>query len=91
MSEYKLSWSDNTIAWCNPNINSVLDAVTKLLSNPEGPPEVIVCYNDSIALMVSKILTDKGYTIPNDIAITGYDNLNPPDITFPLLPQWSFL
>lgn len=75
MSEYKLSWSDNTIAWCNPNINSVLDAVTKLLSNPEGPPEVIVCYNDSIALMVSKILTDKGYTIPNDIAITGYDNL----------------
>lgn len=75
MNEYKLSWSDDTIAWCNPNLDSVSEAVTSLLCNPEGLPEVIVCYNDSIALMVTKVLTEKGYTIPNDIAITGYDNL----------------
>lgn len=75
MNEYNLPWSDNTIAWCNPNLDSVGEAVTSLLSNPDGQPEVIVCYNDSIALMVSKILTAKGYKVPNDIAITGYDNL----------------
>lgn len=75
MNDYNLSWSDNTIAWCNPSLDSVNEAITSLLSNPDGQPEVIVCYNDSIALMVSKILTAKGYKVPNDIAITGYDNI----------------
>ncbi|WP_313134484.1 substrate-binding domain-containing protein [Anaerocolumna sp.] len=75
MNDYNLSWSNNTIAWCYPNLDSVREAVTALLSNPEGQPEVIVCYNDKIALMVFKVLTEKGFKIPNDIALTGYDNL----------------
>lgn len=75
MDDYSLTWSNNTIAWCDPNLDSISEAVTALLCSPEGQPEVIVCYNDSIALMVFNVLTAKGFTIPNDIAITGYDNL----------------
>jgi DNA-binding LacI/PurR family transcriptional regulator/GGDEF domain-containing protein len=75
MNEYNLSWSDNTIAWCYNNLDSVREAVTTLLNNPDGQPEAIVCYNDTIALMVFKVLTEQGLTIPNDIALTGYDNL----------------
>lgn len=75
MTNYNLSWSNNTIAWCYPNLDSIREAVTSLVSNPEGQPEVIVCYNDTIALMVFKVLSEKGFTIPNDIALTGYDNL----------------
>ncbi|WP_310604595.1 GGDEF domain-containing protein [Anaerosporobacter sp.] len=86
MTKHGLSWSDNTIAWCHPNLDSIHEAIDALLSEPDNQPEVIVCYNDSLALMVSKILTEKGFSIPNDIAITGYDNIeagrhNVPPIT----------
>lgn len=92
MNKYNLTWSDNTIAWCYPNLDSVREAVTPLINNPDGQPEAIVCYNDTIALMASKVLTEKGLTIPNDIALTGYDNLEaachniPPitSVTFPV-------
>lgn len=37
-------------------------------------PEAIVCANDSSCFKVSKILQDAGIRIPEDIAITGFDN-----------------
>lgn len=37
-------------------------------------PEAIVCANDNSCFKISKILQDAGIKIPEDIAITGYDN-----------------
>ena len=34
----------------------------------------IVCYNDQIALAVISMLEEKGISVPEDIAVTGYDN-----------------
>lgn len=36
-------------------------------------PEAIVCANDTMAITVYDILTEKGYHIPEDVVITGYD------------------
>lgn len=36
-------------------------------------PEVIVCANDTMAITVYDILTKKGYRVPEDVLITGYD------------------
>lgn len=38
-------------------------------------PEAIVCANDDIALNVVKYLKKQGISIPEDVAVTGYDNL----------------
>jgi len=38
-------------------------------------PEAIVRANDDIALNVIKYLKKQGISIPEDVAITGYDNL----------------
>ncbi len=36
-------------------------------------PEAIVCANDTMAITVYDILSKKGYRIPEDVVITGYD------------------
>ena len=37
-------------------------------------PEGIVCYNDQIAVQVMEELERQGKKIPEDVAVTGYDN-----------------
>ena len=37
-------------------------------------PEAIVCSNDLAASRFATILKEKGYRIPEDVALTGYDN-----------------
>jgi LacI family transcriptional regulator len=38
-------------------------------------PEAIVCANDDIALYVIRCLRAKGLSVPGDVAVTGYDNV----------------
>lgn len=38
-------------------------------------PEAIVCANDDIALDVIRCLKNKGLSVPGDVAVTGYDNV----------------
>ncbi|HBI72411.1 MAG TPA: LacI family transcriptional regulator [Lachnospiraceae bacterium] len=38
-------------------------------------PEAIVCANDDIALFTIRYLNSKGLSVPADVAVTGYDNI----------------
>jgi LacI family transcriptional regulator len=38
-------------------------------------PEAIVCANDDIALYVMRYLNAQGLSVPGDVAVTGYDNV----------------
>ncbi|GHV78360.1 LacI family transcriptional regulator [Spirochaetia bacterium] len=48
-------------------------AVTILLL-AEKPPEVLVCANDNMAIGVIRALTERGCRVPEDVAVTGFDN-----------------
>ncbi|MEM6430626.1 MAG: substrate-binding domain-containing protein [Deinococcota bacterium] len=49
------------------------------------PPEVIVCASDMIALGVMQWLRDNNYRIPEDVAVTGFDDISEARRTFPPL------
>ncbi len=52
-------------------------AVDKFLAlPPHRRPTAIVCGNDPIALQTVKALTDAGLRVPDDISVTGFDNLD---------------
>lgn len=51
------------------------DEVDKALSGFSTLPEAIVCANDDIALDVIRCLRGRGLSVPQDIAVTGYDNV----------------
>ena len=55
-----------------------------LMALPQ-PPEAIVCASDRIAIGAMAWLQRKGYRIPADIAVTGFDNIPDADFTFPPL------
>ena len=51
----------------------------------DTPPDAIVCASDRIAIGAMRWLHSQGYRIPGDIAITGFDNIQEADFTFPPL------
>lgn len=51
------------------------DAVNWFLSGP-AMPEAIVCSNDYMAISVVEALTKRGIKVPEQIAVTGFDNID---------------
>ena len=48
-------------------------AVKEILSGSAEFPEAIVCANDTMAIAVCDLLMEKGYRVPEDVVISGYD------------------
>lgn len=48
-------------------------AAKEILRSNLPLPEAIVCANDTMALTVCDILMERGYKIPEDVVVTGYD------------------
>lgn len=61
---------------------SIYKALDVIWENPPDLPEAFVCVNDYIALIVKKYIEEKGLKIPQDIAVSGFD-----DIVDPLLEE----
>lgn len=51
------------------------EEVKKAVNKFAYMPEAIVCANDDIALDVIRCLKEKGLSVPQDVAVTGYDNV----------------
>lgn len=73
-------------SFAEDEISQSLDRILKL----SPAPEAIVCYNDRIALSVISLLKERGYRIPEQIAITGCDTLEFGQMTSPLLTSVTF-
>lgn len=48
-------------------------------------PGCIVCGNDAMALGLMEVLQAKGYSIPDDVRVTGFDNGELSELSFPSL------
>ncbi len=51
------------------------DEVEEALAKFPYLPEAIVCANDDIAMYVIRCLNGRGLSVPGDVAVTGYDNV----------------
>ena len=57
----------------------------KILMGQEPKPDAIVCASDRLAIGAMGWLRQNGYRIPEDIAVTGFDNIPDSRFTYPLL------
>lgn len=48
-------------------------AVKEILTSGMDFPEAIVCANDIMAITICDLLQEKGYRVPEDVVISGYD------------------
>ena len=60
------------------------DAAAELLSSG-APPTAIICVNDFMAVGVMKEVRERGLRIPEDISITGFDNIKLSEFCYPAL------
>jgi DNA-binding LacI/PurR family transcriptional regulator len=51
----------------------------------EDPPDAICCASDRLAIGAMRWLQQHGYRIPQDIAVTGFDNIPDAEFTYPPL------
>ncbi len=73
-SKYKVVVKNNWLVPGNFTMEGGEKACTKILNNKEIP-EVIFASNDMMALGCYKAVHSKGLKIPDDIAITGFDDI----------------
>ncbi len=52
-------------------------------------PDAIVCANDNMALGVYSALSERGYSVPDDVLLTGFDMIKDGQFTFPILATVS--
>ena len=60
------------------------DGAEKLMAL-DNPPTAIMCLSDLIALGAMQWLQVNGYRIPQDVAVTGFDNIPDSSLAFPAL------
>lgn len=64
--------------WAKPTIK----AMQKLLDKNEIP-DAVICANDVMAINVISTLKSRGYDVPNDVIVTGFDGIEEIHLTDP--------
>lgn len=52
------------------------EVVQALISDGRPMPQAIACASDTMAVSVCEALKAKGYRVPEDVAVTGYDSID---------------
>jgi DNA-binding LacI/PurR family transcriptional regulator len=60
------------------------EAMAHLLSLPE-PPDAVFCFNDLLAIGAMRAAAERGFRMPGDIAIVGFDNTEESAYSLPSL------
>ncbi|MBQ8198380.1 MAG: EAL domain-containing protein [Lachnospiraceae bacterium] len=91
MAEHGLTIKENRIFYGDFWYSSGETMVEKLLQSGGDLPQAIACANDCMAIGVAQALEARGFRIPEDIAVIGYDSVengqnSPKPITSAPLP-----
>ncbi|MDO4317479.1 MAG: GGDEF domain-containing protein [Lachnospiraceae bacterium] len=84
-AEYDVSIGLDSIYYGNFWRNRGEEIVHYLLEGRQKQPEAIVCANDYMAISVCNALYDRGIRVPEDIAVTGFDNISESEAMIPSL------
>ena len=59
------------------------------INSGKDMPDAVVCANDNMAIGINSALTEKGYNVPEDVLLTGFDMIKDGQYTFPILSTVS--
>lgn len=66
------------------DLSDIAQAVDALFAAP-NPPTAIAAGNDAVALRILKILHDRGIRVPDQVSLTGFDDVEPAILASPEL------
>ena len=59
-------------------------AMSRLLDLPE-PPDAVFCCNDLLAVGAMRTLRERGFSVPGDVAVVGFDDIEESAFCYPTL------
>jgi DNA-binding LacI/PurR family transcriptional regulator len=59
------------------------------LTELDEPPDAVFCFNDTLALGAMRMLYDRGYRVPEDVAVVGFDDIDDGRYSVPSLTTIS--
>ena len=74
-AKYGVEIRKKDIYYCNWEYATVVKAAKKIASDKSGLPDMVVCANDVAAMAVCSTFQDMGIKVPEDVKVTGYDNI----------------
>lgn len=75
LTEHGIEVKDEHIYNANYIMNGAIDAVHYFLEHEKEVPDAFICANDLMALTTCWELQRLGYQVPEDVAVTGFDNI----------------
>lgn len=73
LNDNELTFDKNMLLYCDLTHKSAISAVDKLFSS-SSVPDAIFCVNDTVAYVAMKEIKKRGLRIPDDIALTGFND-----------------
>lgn len=75
LAELNMPFNEKMVAYGDYWNVPVYRAIDRWVSSEEGLPEAIICVNDSSAIDACERLALHGYSVPEDVLITGFDGI----------------
>ncbi|MEU9332908.1 LacI family DNA-binding transcriptional regulator [Streptomyces sp. NPDC048290] len=84
LTEAGLDVPEDLVAWTGFTREGGRTGARSLLA-ADSPPQALVCANDLIAIGALDVARERGLTVPGDLAITGYDDIEAASLVSPAL------
>ena len=75
LTHYGIPYNEQLVVQGNFLKESGCNAIRKLLDERKVKPDAVISANDAMALNAIKTLQERGYHIPENIAVTGFDDI----------------
>ena len=85
MEEHGLCLKDEDVGYGKWSNKRTVDALEEMFEKRKKLPDAIVCANDIMALAVCTELERRGIRVPQDVAVTGFDDTENGRIFYPAL------
>ena len=85
LAGHSLELKDEDICYGDWTNEIATEYADNLIGSGETLPDAIVCANDIMALAVVSRFLEKGYSLPEDIIVTGFDHIDESGISYPAL------
>lgn len=93
LGEHGLKLMDTV--WAGYDFTTAMNVTAEWIDSGREMPDAFVCANDHMALGVMERLEQRGFKIPDDVIVTGFDCVRESKFSYPLLAsvsrQWDVM
>jgi len=75
LGEENINFDDSMVGYGEFKDTVAAEEIERFIKKRKKAPEAVFCANDIMAMAVCRKLSKMGYTVPEDVIVTGYDGI----------------